>query len=552
MKSFWIAFMAGLPLAAGGLYIGTGGQCPFSCHAKASRKSADSAECKDGSCCQPTGRQSAFVSFVAASAADDAKPGPSDCPMFGGTPQRNMVNTIDKNVPTDFSVEAGKEKNVKWSALLGNKAYGGPVIAAGRVYVGTNNANPRNPGDVAAQAKSKDEDILEGCAVLMCFDEKDGKFLWQLKHQVPPSEIFKDARKMGLCSTPCVDSGHVYYVTPGCVLVCADSGGKIVWQVEMMKDLGVTPFHLGNCSPLVHEDLVFVVTGNGIDEATEKVHDPKAPSFAAFNKKTGKLAWKSDLPGEGVIEGQWSNPVLGTVGGKSQIIFPGGDSTLYSFEPTTGKLIWKFNCQPVRPKPNPNQKEIANYFISTPVVVDDRLYVGLGFYPGGHPSPTKSSHFLCIDITKTGDVSPKSLDAKDPANKASALVWAYGGEVVPRPKGGVRQKYFERTISTAAVKDGLVYIAEEAGYVHCLDAKTGQQYWDDDLKDSIWGSTYWVDGKVYVNNESGTVTIYEAGKKKNVVATVDLEPTMQGTPVVANGVLYLTTNSKLFAIVEKK
>ena len=57
---------------------------------------------------------------------------------------------------------------------------------------------------------------------------------------------------MGLCSTPCVDSGLIYYVTPGCVLICSDLSGKIAWKVDMMKDLGVTPFHLGNCSPLVH------------------------------------------------------------------------------------------------------------------------------------------------------------------------------------------------------------------------------------------------------------------------------------------------------------
>ena len=189
--------------------------------------------------------------------------------------------------------------------------------------------------------------------------------------------------------------------------------------------------------------------------------------------------WKSSLPGNDIIEGQWSNPVLGVVGGKEQVIFPGGDNFLYSFEPTTGKLIWKFNCQPIRPKPNPNAnpKEIPNYFISTPVVVGDRLYVGLGFYPGGHPNPTKSSHFLCVDITKSGDVSPKNLDVKDPANKDSSCpsLGLRRQRSFPRPEAGAaRSRFFETTISTASVAEGLVYIAEEASYVHCLDAKTGE------------------------------------------------------------------------------
>src|ERR1051326_5471104 len=55
----------------------------------------------------------------------------SDSPLFGGTPFRNMVNLVDKNVPTDWNVEPGKFKNIKWAVALGDKAYGGPVIADG-------------------------------------------------------------------------------------------------------------------------------------------------------------------------------------------------------------------------------------------------------------------------------------------------------------------------------------------------------------------------------------------------------------------------------------
>jgi outer membrane protein assembly factor BamB len=532
MKSPWLmlALAVALPTAGGGTYLALRPECR--------RGPKDAAVCTDGRCCEAPTRAQAFVSFTAA--ADD-KPGKSDSPMFGGTPQRNMVNTIDKDVPIDFSIEEGKEKNVLWSAQLGDKAYGGPVIADGRVYVGTNNHNPRDPKDMTDDSE----------AVLMVFEEKTGKFLWQLKHKCPPNALFNDARSMGLCSTPCIDAGNAYYTTPGCVLVCADAKGKIVWEFDMMKDLKVEPYHLGNCSPLVSGDLVFVITGNGIDDNTGTPNNPKAPSFAAFDKKTGKLAWKSDLPGAEIVEGQWSNPTLGVVAGKAQVIFPAGDSVLYSFEPTTGKLLWKFDCQPVKAAPVNGNKAIRNYFISTPVVVGDRLYVGLGVYPGGHPNPTKSSHVVCVDITKTGDVSPKNLDAKDPANKNSALVWAYGGEVVPRPAKG-RRVFFEKTISTCAVAGGLVYIAEEAGYIHCLDAKTGTQLWDDDLKDEIWGSPYCVDGKVFLSTASGTMNIYEAGPKKNVIASLELSPTIHSTPVVANGVLYIMTNSKLYAIAEKK
>ena len=61
--------------------------------------------------------------------------------MFGGTPERNMVNAVDKNIAVTWNAEEGKRKNIKWVAQLGSKSYGGPVIADGKVFVGTNNGN---------------------------------------------------------------------------------------------------------------------------------------------------------------------------------------------------------------------------------------------------------------------------------------------------------------------------------------------------------------------------------------------------------------------------
>lgn len=461
--------------------------------------------------------------LIAAGQPDKAK---SDSPLFGGSPSRNMVNLIDKNVPTEWNVEEKKEKNIKWIAQLGTRSYGGPVIANGIVLVGTN-AKGMNKGEKA---------------VLVAYSEATGKQLWKLTHDFPGLALFNEALGEGLCSTPVVDGEHIYYVLPGCEVVCADLKGKVHWKYDMMKELKIVPFHLGNCSPVVVGDLVMVITANGRDDEGH-IPSPKSPSFIAINKKTGKIVWQSNLPGDKIIEGQWSNPTVATVDGKTQVIFAGGDAVLYSFEPETGKLIWQCSCNPVRGK---GKRETENYMISTPVVVGDRLYVGMGVYPD-HPQSPRSAHVVCIDITKKGDVSPKSLDAKDPANKGSALVWAFGGMIDPSPAKG-RQAYMGPTISTPCVHDGLVYIPELAGYLHCLDAKSGQRYWEHDFKATTWGSAYYVDGKVYVGNEDGDVVIFAHGKTKKIIATHNMDDGIHGTPVVANGVLYIITKTKLYAI----
>lgn len=467
--------------------------------------------------------------------ADATPPANGDWPMFGGTPARNMVNLVDKNIPADWSVEEGKRKNVKWDALLGSKAYGGPVVGDGKIFIGTNNQNPRDPNVKGTRA------------VLMAFNEADGKFLWQITHDYPPDEVFKEAMPYGLFSAPAVDGKRLYYVTPACEVIGADTAGKIQWRFDMMKELKVVPYHTANCSPLVAGDLLLVITGNGAGE-DGKVVSPKAPSFVAFNKSTGKVAWQSDLPSAGTIEGQWSNPALAKVNGKDIAVFPGGDAFLYGLDLASGKMIWKFNCQPERAA-KADDRAVTSYMVATPVVYDSKVYIGLGVFPEHYAGPP-FSHLLCVDITKTGDVSPKTLNHKDPKNSGSALVWSYGGRIDPVPKKG-RRVVFGRTISTCAIHDGLVYIAEEHGYMHCLDATTGQKYWDYDFKAGIWGSPYYVDGKVYIGTEDGEVVIFRHSKKQEVIAKIDMGETVHSTPVVARGVLYVATKSKLYAIAGK-
>src|SRR5262245_21067410 len=91
-------------------------------------------------------------------------PGTNDWPMWGGTPDRNMISNM-KGLPTTWDVN--KKTNVKWVASLGSQSYGNPIVAGGQVYIGTNNEAPRDPKNTGDKG------------VLMCFSEATGEFLWQ-------------------------------------------------------------------------------------------------------------------------------------------------------------------------------------------------------------------------------------------------------------------------------------------------------------------------------------------------------------------------------------
>jgi outer membrane protein assembly factor BamB len=96
-----------------------------------------------------------------------SEPGTGNWPMWGGTPDRNMVSSM-KGLPTEWDVKTGK--NVKWVAKLGSQSYGNPVVADGMVFVGTNNELLRDPGQAGDRG------------VLMAFRESDGEFMWQQTH----------------------------------------------------------------------------------------------------------------------------------------------------------------------------------------------------------------------------------------------------------------------------------------------------------------------------------------------------------------------------------
>lgn len=472
--------------------------------------------------------------------------------LYGGTIHRNMVNRTDKNIPDSFSYDdedKTKWKNIKWAIDLGSKAYGGPVIAGGKIFIGTNNDKPRDPA-------------IEGDkGVMMCFRESDGKFLWQAVHNKLGDDD-RDNGKQGVASSPAVDGDRLYYVSNRCELVCADVEGdqktgkaKIIWTLDMMAKLNVDPCYLANCSPLIIGDLVYVVTGQGAAVKTGQVKNPEAPSFIAVDKKKGEVVWKDNSPGANIMEGQWSNPVAAEVRGEMQVIFPGGDGWLYSFEAKTGKLLWKFSCNPKAAKYQPGGRGDRCHIVATPVVDEDRLYVAVGLDPSGGAGV---GHLWCIDITKMPknkekDLSPvdDNFDPKAEVNKDSALVWHYGGKIAPKPARG-REFAFGRTISTVAVVDGLVYAAELDGYLQCIDAKTGQKYWENDMKEDMWASPYYVDGKVFIGTTGGDLYVFKHGKEKKALPKIKVEGEILVPVLAVNGVLYVNRGTQLIAVVPDK
>jgi outer membrane protein assembly factor BamB len=448
-------------------------------------------------------------------------PGTGEWPMWGGTPDRNMVSNM-KGLPAEWDVKT--KKNIKWVAELGSQSYGNPVVAGGMVFVGTNNElvrDPKQPGDRG---------------VLMAFRESNGEFLWQQTHVKLESGRANDWPFQGVASSPLVEDGRLYYVSNRGIVYCLDIQGfrdnendgpftdekltsqldaDVIWSFDMLEEVGSYPHNLSNSSPVVWGDMLYLSTSNGQDESHVNIPSPRAPAIIALNKQSGKLIWEDNSVEDRILHGQWSTPSVGQIGGVLQVVSAQGDGWVRGYEAESGKKLWEFDT---------NLKDAVwprtrNELIATPVIAQDVVYIANGQDPE-HGEGV--GHLYAIDATKRGDITQ------------TGRLWHFDK--------------IRRSISTAAVADGLLYIADFSGYFHCLDAKTGQLHWTHDVFAAVWGSPFVADGKVYLGDEDGDVVIVAHSKEKKVLAEMNMGSPVYGTVVPAHGTLFINNRSQLFAI----
>jgi outer membrane protein assembly factor BamB len=426
-------------------------------------------------------------------------------------PQLQTTPAQTGNPPVDWDTATGR--NIVWSVELGYETYGRPVVAGDAVYVGTDNARHLNP-------------LYKGDAgVLMAFRAKDGKFLWQ---DVAP-RVERGLREFLLPSTtsaPYVEGNRLYYVTAECQLRCLDTqrfhdaAADTVWELDMCGRLGVFPHEASNSEVLPVGDLLFVSTSNGQNEGHTRVPSPRAPSLIAVDKRSGEVVWRAIGAGEHVLHGQWSSPVAVNVNGRIQVLFGGGDGWLRSFDAASGREVWRFDGNP-KDAPWPPRPGVLSRgaIIASPVFDDGRVFVAMGESPGQLNGP---SLIHAISPNGQGDVTE------------SRVLWT-SGEV-------------GRVVGTPVAKDGLLYIGDLGGTIHCLDAATGACVWKHETNEAIWGSLHLGGDHLYVGNVGGIMTVLRAGRRKELLAQIKMDAPLYSRPAQVGDALYLATANRLYFI----
>ena len=185
-----------------------------------------------------------------------------DWPQWAGSDEKNMVSP-ETGLPGSFvpgdkrpegTIDLATARNVRWGVRVGSAVYSTPSIAEGKVFVGA---------------------MEQGNGLMVCLEAATGRVLWKWK--APPKKFPHDIdgfqlgineipAQMGVCSSPAISGGRVYFVSHRFEVVCLDVNGlrrepgeaRVVWVFDMEEKLGVFPCDAANGSPIIDGDLLYV------------------------------------------------------------------------------------------------------------------------------------------------------------------------------------------------------------------------------------------------------------------------------------------------------
>ncbi|MGB0580327.1 MAG: PQQ-binding-like beta-propeller repeat protein, partial [Limisphaerales bacterium] len=314
----------------------------------------------------------------------------------------------------------------------------------------------------------------------VAFGEKDGKQLWS-------TELFtarnnkKHKKNSHASATPIAKDGRVYVHFGPNGTACLDLKGKVLWK---QNSFDYPPVHGNGGSPIVVDDkLIFSCDGS------------KNPFVVALSTKTGKVIWKRSRRSGASRKFSFCTPLLIEVKGKRQVITP-GSGVVYALNPDDGAIIWECDY------------DQGYSVVPRPVYAHGLVYVGTGF---------NQAKLLAIDPTGKGDVTD------------SHIRW--------RSSRGI-----SKTPSFIVVGNE-IYVIADNGIATCLDAKTGQENWNERIGGGYSASPTYADGKIYVHSESGKTVVIKPGKTYKVLGESELGEKTFASLAVSDNSIYQRSDS---------
>ena len=454
--------------------------------------------------------------------------------QWSSDPHRNMRVQAE-----DLPAEIG-EQNQLWSLELGGgRFFNVPTVIGDRLYCGMDGKSlPERP-----EGRPR--------AGFLCVDVASGEPLWQWSGE--------ESSGYGISDVPIIDGDRIYFRS-GDRLFCLSTEGEELWSRPTGQAFYGTQMHGASGVGLIIGEHWWIPTGHGSgsDDHNWEMNGferPWHPNVIVLDTTTGDLVAQDDVVVPAFQHGQWSSLSSAVIDGRQLVFWPDSAGWVHAFAapaswgsdaaPAILEHVWWLDANPASyrqtedGKPMPysaygigpgSRSEGWCEMVSAPTYFDGRLYVALTrdvHYSSKHKEDRRryigNGGLVCIDPSGTGDVT------------ASHKLWT--------------NTELNRTFCTPSIsEEGLLFIADHAGWLNCFDAVSGERLWQGDIHSNMWNwSQVLADGKVYVLNEQKDFFVFEADRDGGLLFHTELDRPNNPAVGATHGLLIVGTGKTLAA-----
>jgi outer membrane protein assembly factor BamB len=341
------------------------------------------------------------------------------------------------------------ELNLRWKFGTGGGVVSTPVIAEGRVYVGSQDKNVycldardgRRLWSFMTEARIKSSVAVADGRVYVgpddgyvyCLDAKNGTRLWRTEAGGYIEASFKAVTEIR--SSPLVVGDRVYVGSLDTNLYCLDAdSGDIVWTYKTEGYI--------TSSPAVSDGAVYITSQESNSGALYKI-----------DAGEGLLVWRCDIPYVMVSDRGIDLHVSPTVA-DGMVFVAANKYNYYGVNAETGDIEWTYST-------TEGTEGIGGYLVASTAYHDGELYVVDMF-------------FITALDAESGEVAWKS--------------WI-GTELYTSP----------------AYADGKVYVTTDRRFVYVLNATNGDRLSFFDTGSNSWSAPSLYEGRLYFGNNDGNV-----------------------------------------------
>lgn len=412
----------------------------------------------------------------------------AEWPQFRGP--GGQGHSTATNLPASWS----ESENVAWKCPLPGRGWSSPLIAGDQVWMTAAVESPISEAEKAERLKGTTNNqplSVAGTLSLraLCVSRASGQLLHDIELLVEPRPQPTHTMNSFASPTPVIDDGRLYCHFGAYGTACLDTATrKVVWT---NRELVINHENGPGSSPVLFGDHV-IVHCDGSDEQF----------VAALDKRTGKLAWRTDRSGKMNAEPQlrkaYGTPLVMEIAGQPHVVSPGAD-WLYGYDPASGKELWKVP------------------------------YEKLGFSIAPRPVAGHGMIFM-----STSYMQPELIAFKLNGTGGPQIAWRFGRQAPSIP-------------SPLLVGDE-IYIISDKGIATCLDAASGKVHWTERLPGNYAASPLFADGKIYFCNRDGLTTVIAPATSFQQLGTGQLPGQILASPAAVGQALYIRTDQALYRV----